>query len=222
MPSEKPVPLSVLDLVPLTSGSTAGDALRNVFDLARHVERFGYVRYWLAEHHLTPSVVSAAPAVLIALVAAATQRIRVGSGAVQTAYQTPVVTAEQFGTIAHIHPGRIDLGLGRSSVGRFIGGAADTATSPAVGPSATDGQPASRPRVVDGLLITTITPTGSGPTNCSPRPGRSPPDGSHPGDPHPFPGVLLPRCCRDLVVRLSHPAADQRVPAEILAGSTSV
>ncbi|WP_250284546.1 LLM class flavin-dependent oxidoreductase [Frankia sp. CiP1_Cm_nod2] len=159
MPSEKPVPLSVLDLVPLTSGSTAGNALRNVFDLARHVERFGYARYWFAEHHLAPSVVSAAPAVLIALVAAATQRIRVGSGAVQTAYQTPVVIAEQFGTIAHIHPGRVDLGLGRSSVGRFAGaaagtaGTAGTATSPAAGPSATAGRPASRPRVVDGLLI---------------------------------------------------------------------
>ncbi|WP_131745636.1 LLM class flavin-dependent oxidoreductase [Frankia sp. Cppng1_Ct_nod] len=153
MPSENPVPLSVLDLVPLTSGSSAVEALRNTIDLAQQVERFGYARYWLAEHHLTPSVASAAPAVLIALVSDATRRIRVGSGAVQTAYQTPVVIAEQFGTIAHIHPGRIDLGLGRSSVSKFIDKITDSATKSTAGQPATSGLPASRPCVVDGLPI---------------------------------------------------------------------
>ncbi|WP_322751268.1 MULTISPECIES: MsnO8 family LLM class oxidoreductase [unclassified Frankia] len=144
-----PVPLSVLDLAPLSSGSTAADALRNTIDLARHAERFGYARYWLAEHHLTPGVASAAPAVLIALVADATRTIRVGSGAVQTGHHTPLVIAEQFGTLAHIHPGRIDLGLGRSSVSRLI----ERARRSAVGPQPTGGSPSAGPSVVNGLLI---------------------------------------------------------------------
>ncbi|WP_131747666.1 MsnO8 family LLM class oxidoreductase [Frankia sp. Cppng1_Ct_nod] len=152
MPSTGPVPLSVLDLAPLSSGTSAADALRNTIDLARHAERFGYARYWLAEHHLTPGVASAAPAVLIALVADATRRIRVGSGAVQTGHHTPLVIAEQFGTIAHIHPGRIDLGLGRSSA-RRVG---ERATGSAAGPSAGRGGTATataEPSVINGLLI---------------------------------------------------------------------
>ncbi|WP_239381759.1 LLM class flavin-dependent oxidoreductase [Frankia sp. CIT1] len=148
MPVRGPIPLSVLDLAPSTSGSSAAEALRNTIDLARHAERFGYARYWLAEHHLTPGVVSAAPAVLIALVADATQTIRVGSGAVQTGYHTPVIVAEQFGTIAHIHPGRIDLGLGRSGVGRLI----ERVNRSAAGSSPRGGTTA-RPSVIDGLLI---------------------------------------------------------------------
>ncbi|WP_405149699.1 MsnO8 family LLM class oxidoreductase [Sphaerisporangium sp. NBC_01403] len=107
-------PLSILDLAPIVSGGTAADALRNTIDLARRAEEFGYHRYWLAEHHFTPGVASSAPAVLIALVAAATSRIRVGSGAVQLGHQTAAAVVEQFGTIDALYPGRIDLGLGRS------------------------------------------------------------------------------------------------------------
>jgi alkanesulfonate monooxygenase SsuD/methylene tetrahydromethanopterin reductase-like flavin-dependent oxidoreductase (luciferase family) len=117
---ENPIPLSVLDLAPLVSGSTPAEALRNCVDLARAVERLGYRRFWLAEHHLTPGVVSAAPSVLIGLVAAATERIRVGSGAVLTGHHTPVGVAEQFGILSHLHPGRIDLGIGRSNLGRLV------------------------------------------------------------------------------------------------------
>ncbi|MCS7477205.1 LLM class flavin-dependent oxidoreductase [Umezawaea endophytica] len=110
--------LSVLDLSPVVSGQRAADALRNTLDLARHAERLGYRRYWLAEHHLTPGVASTSPAVLIAAVAAATEEIRVGSGAVLLGYYAPLVVAEQFGLLANLHPGRIDLGLGRSGAVR--------------------------------------------------------------------------------------------------------
>src|SRR5690606_24466752 len=106
--------LSILDLSPIVSGATAGDALRNTIDLARRAEGFGYHRYWLAEHHFAPGVASSAPAVLIALVAAATSTIRVGSGAVQLGYQTPVAVVDQFGIIDALYPGRVDLGLRRS------------------------------------------------------------------------------------------------------------
>src|SRR4051812_29764267 len=111
-------PLSVLDLSPVVSGHTAADALRNTIDLARQTERFGYHRYWVAEHHLVPGVASAAPSVLIALIASATRKIRVGSGAVLLGYCSPLSVAEQFGTIAQLHPHRIDLGLGRSGLVR--------------------------------------------------------------------------------------------------------
>ncbi|MBO4275649.1 MsnO8 family LLM class oxidoreductase, partial [Microbispora triticiradicis] len=106
--------LSILDLAPIPSGATARDALRNTVDLARRAEDAGYHRYWLAEHHLTPGVASSSTAVLIGAVAAATRRIRVGSGAVQLHHQTPLTVVEQFGTLDALHPGRIDLGLGRS------------------------------------------------------------------------------------------------------------
>ncbi|MGW0811010.1 MsnO8 family LLM class oxidoreductase [Nonomuraea sp. NPDC002799] len=106
--------LSILDLAPITSGHTTADALRNTIDLAQKAEAFGYRRYWLAEHHFAPGVASSAPAVLIALVAAATSTIRVGSGAVQLGHQTPLSAVEQFGLIDALYPGRIDLGIGRS------------------------------------------------------------------------------------------------------------
>ena len=109
-----PIPLSILDLAPVVSGSTPGQALRSTIDLAQRAEEFGYHRYWLAEHHLAQGVASSAPQVLIALVAAATSRIRVGSGAVQTGHWTELAIVEQFGTIDALYPGRIDLGLGRS------------------------------------------------------------------------------------------------------------
>lgn len=135
------VPLSVLDLAPIPSGGTAGEALRDTLDLARHAERLGYRRYWLAEHHLAAGVAGSAPAVLAALVAAATARIRVGTGAVQLGHRTPLAVVEEFGLVDALHPGRIDLGVGRSGQRR----AEAAASSASVAPSA--------PRVVDGLLI---------------------------------------------------------------------
>jgi alkanesulfonate monooxygenase SsuD/methylene tetrahydromethanopterin reductase-like flavin-dependent oxidoreductase (luciferase family) len=116
-------PLSVLDLAPVPSGSTVADALHNTVDLARHAERLGYRRYWLAEHHLNPGVAGAVPSLLIGAVAAATERIRVGSGAVQTGHRRPLAVVEEFGTLDALNPGRIDLGLGRSGGGRRPGSA---------------------------------------------------------------------------------------------------
>jgi alkanesulfonate monooxygenase SsuD/methylene tetrahydromethanopterin reductase-like flavin-dependent oxidoreductase (luciferase family) len=107
-------PLSVLDLVPVTSGSTAAGALRNSIDLARQAERLGYARYWFAEHHLNPGVAGTSPAVVLALTAAATSAIRIGSGAVQLGHRTALSTVEEFGLVDALHPGRLDLGLGRS------------------------------------------------------------------------------------------------------------
>jgi alkanesulfonate monooxygenase SsuD/methylene tetrahydromethanopterin reductase-like flavin-dependent oxidoreductase (luciferase family) len=107
-------PLGVLDLVPISSGSTATDALRNSIDLARQTERFGYARYWFAEHHLNPGVAGTSPAVVLALTASATSTIRLGSGAVQLGHRTALSTVEEFGLIDALHPGRLDLGLGRS------------------------------------------------------------------------------------------------------------
>ncbi|GII23209.1 LLM class flavin-dependent oxidoreductase [Planosporangium mesophilum] len=107
-------PLTVLDLVPIPSGSTATQALRNSIDLARQTERFGYARYWFAEHHLNPGVAGTSPAVLLALTAQATSTIRIGSGAVLLGHRTALSTVEEFGLIDALHPGRLDLGLGRS------------------------------------------------------------------------------------------------------------
>jgi alkanesulfonate monooxygenase SsuD/methylene tetrahydromethanopterin reductase-like flavin-dependent oxidoreductase (luciferase family) len=109
-----PVPLSILDLSPLISGGTAGDALRRTLDLARHAEQYGYHRYWVAEHHFTAGVASSQPALLLGQIAAVTSRIRLGSGAVQTGHQTALSIVEQFGLLDALYPGRFDLGLGRS------------------------------------------------------------------------------------------------------------
>jgi alkanesulfonate monooxygenase SsuD/methylene tetrahydromethanopterin reductase-like flavin-dependent oxidoreductase (luciferase family) len=130
-------PLAVLDLVPISSGSTAAEALRNSIDLARQAERLGYRRYWFAEHHLNPGVAGTSPAVVMALTAAATSTIRLGSGAVQMGHRTALSTVEEFGLLDALHPGRIDLGLGRSG-GR-------PPQSPPV--------EATTNRTVDGLLI---------------------------------------------------------------------
>lgn len=108
------IPFSVLDLSPIPSGSTAAQALRNTLDLAQHAERWGYHRYWLAEHHNMPGIASAATSVVIAHVAAGTHTIRVGSGGVMLPNHSPLVIAEQFGTLESLYPGRIDLGLGRA------------------------------------------------------------------------------------------------------------
>jgi luciferase family oxidoreductase group 1 len=109
-----PPPLSVLDVAPIVAGGTTAQALRNSLDLARHVERWGYRRFWLAEHHNLSGIASAATAVVIAHVAAATETIRVGAGGIMLPNHAPLVIAEQFGTLAELHPGRIDLGLGRA------------------------------------------------------------------------------------------------------------
>ncbi len=108
------VPLSVLDLSPVPEGADAGQALRNSLDLARHAEALGYRRFWMAEHHNMPGIASAATAVALAHVAAGTRRIRVGAGGIMLPNHAPLVVAEQFGTLAALHPGRIDLGLGRA------------------------------------------------------------------------------------------------------------
>lgn len=106
--------LSVLDLAPVPEGSDVAQALANSLDLARHVERLGYNRFWLAEHHNMPGIASAATSVVMAHVAAGTSRIRIGAGGVMLPNHAPLVIAEQFGTLAALHPGRIDLGLGRA------------------------------------------------------------------------------------------------------------
>ena len=108
------IPLSVLDLSPITQGSDAAVSFRRSLDLARHAERWGYQRYWLAEHHGMPGIASAATAVLIGHVAGGTSTIRVGAGGIMLPNHSPLVIAEQFGTLASLYPGRIDLGLGRA------------------------------------------------------------------------------------------------------------
>ena len=108
------VPLSVLDLATITRGSDAATAFRNSLDLARHAEGWGYRRYWLAEHHNMPGIASAATAVVMAHVAAATKTIRVGAGGIMLPNHAPLIVAEQFGTLESLFPGRIDLGLGRA------------------------------------------------------------------------------------------------------------
>jgi luciferase family oxidoreductase group 1 len=108
------IPFSILDLAPITEGSDAAQSFRNSLDLAQHGERWGYNRYWLAEHHGMPGIASAATAVLIAHVAGHTTRIRVGAGGIMLPNHSPLVIAEQFGTLESLFPGRIDLGLGRA------------------------------------------------------------------------------------------------------------
>ncbi len=108
------IPLSVLDLSPIVEGGDAAASLANTLDLARHAERLGYRRYWLAEHHNMPGIASAATAVVIGHVAAGTSTIRVGSGGIMLPNHSPLVMAEQFGTLGTLFPGRIDLGLGRA------------------------------------------------------------------------------------------------------------
>ncbi|RMI06798.1 LLM class flavin-dependent oxidoreductase [Cellulomonas triticagri] len=140
------VPLSVLDLAVVPDGGTGAGAIRAAVDLAVDLDRLGYARVWYAEHHLSPGVGSASPAVLAAAVAARTPRIRVGSGAVLLSTTSPLIAAEQFGTLAALHPGRVDLGLGRAFTPPEPRGA-DTPVDPPV-PA-----PASGPRVVDGLYV---------------------------------------------------------------------
>ncbi|MGK5531912.1 LLM class flavin-dependent oxidoreductase [Streptomyces sp. URMC 129] len=127
-----PVPLSVLDLVTVGSGQTAGDALRATTAIARLAERRGYHRLWLAEHHSIPGVASSAPAVVLGHLAGRTERIRLGSGGVMLPNHQPLVVAEQFGTLHALAPGRVDLGLGRAP-------GTDSATAAALRRGRTDG-----------------------------------------------------------------------------------
>ena len=108
------IPLSVLDLAPIAQGSDAAQSFRNTLSLAQHAERYGYQRYWLAEHHGMPGIASAATSVLMAHVAGGTRSIRVGAGGIMLPNHSPLVIAEQFGTLESLFPGRIDLGLGRA------------------------------------------------------------------------------------------------------------
>src|SRR3954449_5897053 len=110
-------PFSVLDLAPIRQGGSAAESFRNSLDLARHAERWGYTRYWLAEHHNLPGVASAATAVVIGHIAGGTSTIRVGAGGIMLPNHAPLVIAEQFGTLESLYPGRIDLGLGRAPGG---------------------------------------------------------------------------------------------------------
>lgn len=137
-------PLAILDLAPITSGGDAPTALRNTLDLARLADDLGYHRFWVAEHHTTPGVASAAPAVLIEAIANVTSRIRVGAGAVQTGHQMALPIVEQFATLEFLHPGRIDLGLGRS--GQRVAQSFKEQVSKGLPPPA-------EAKVVDGLLI---------------------------------------------------------------------
>src|SRR5690242_20391128 len=126
---------SILDLAPVREGGTAAEAFRNTLDLARHAEKWGFTRFWLAEHHNIPGIASAATSVVIGYVAGGTSTIRVGSGGIMLPNHAPLVIAEQFGTLESLYPGRIDLGLGRAPGGdmrtaralrRFLGSNGDT------------------------------------------------------------------------------------------------
>lgn len=146
--TEGRVALSVLDLVPVAEGESAADAVRNSIDLAQRAEALGYRRYWFAEHHLNPGVAGTTPAVMVALTAAATSTIRVGSGGVQTGHRTPLSVVEEFGLLDCAYPGRLDLGLGRT-LGR-------PRPEPDGAPQAArphTSRPKPEARVVDGVLI---------------------------------------------------------------------
>ncbi|HEX4252071.1 MAG TPA: LLM class flavin-dependent oxidoreductase [Pseudonocardia sp.] len=150
--TQQPIPLSVLDLSPVPAGGTSTDALRNTIDLAQAAERAGYHRFWVAEHHLAEGVASSAPAVVVALIAGATDRIRVGSGAVQLPNSPPLLVTEQFGTIAALHPDRVDLGLGRFDLHKILSKRTGAAAGGAPG-GARSGPPDVPDRVVDGLVL---------------------------------------------------------------------
>lgn len=155
------VPLAVLDLVPIASGSTGAAALANTIDLAQQAEAFGYSRFWLAEHHLNPGVAGSAPHTLLGIVAARTERIRVGSAATILGNYEPLQVAEAFGTIASLFPGRTDLGIGRSglpakpAVGEAPAKVENTVADATPTPPAGSG---TGNAIVDGLVVPPHTP----------------------------------------------------------------
>ena len=156
-----PVPISLLDLAPIPEGATPAVALRNTLDLARHAEAWGYRRYWLAEHHNMAGIASAATSVVIGHVAGGTRTIRVGAGGIMLPNHSPLVIAEQFGTLESLYPGRIDLGLGRAP-------GTDQRTLVALRrtPMSADTFPQ------DVLEVQALLRTGAGRTNSPGRPGR--------------------------------------------------
>ena len=172
------IPLSVLDLSPVSAGSDAAAALRNSVDLARHVEAWGYRRYWVAEHHFV-GVASSSPAVLIGQIAAATSTLRVGAAAVQLGHTTAPAVVEAFGTLAALYPGRIDLGLGRSGQRRAQAlDAAKRGEKPAPpGPQGStvvrDGVVIPPPYDLTGLLL---SPRVAASLQVLQQPGAQPPD----------------------------------------------
>src|SRR6201995_4682624 len=139
------VPLSVLDLAFIPQGATAADALYNSLDLARHVERLGYNRFWLAEHHNMAGIASAATSVVIGHIAGGTKTMRVGAGGIMLPNHSPIVIAEQFGTLESLYPGRIDLGLGRAP-------GSESATARALRRNPSDDAAASVPQDVPELM----------------------------------------------------------------------
>ncbi|WP_207904580.1 LLM class flavin-dependent oxidoreductase [Agromyces fucosus] len=164
-PRARRVPLAVLDLVPIADGDTAGGALRNSIDLARHAEAFGYARYWLAEHHLNPGVAGSAPHTLLGIIAGATERIRVGTAATILGNYEPLQVAEAFGTVASLWPDRVDLGLGRSGfpppASAGAAASAPAASPPAAAPAAEPAVAASGAlvnRIVEGLVVPPVRP----------------------------------------------------------------
>lgn len=159
------VPLSVLDLVQVPSGAGPADALRRTIDLAQRAEALGYVRYWLAEHHLNPGVAGTSPPLVMAMVAGATERIRVGSGGMQMGHRTPLSVVEEFGLLDAVHPHRLDLGMGRSGGRNFLADRSNGGSARRSPSGAGEGQrrrsggapppPGAAPasRVVDGVVI---------------------------------------------------------------------
>ncbi|MFK4730349.1 LLM class flavin-dependent oxidoreductase [Agromyces mediolanus] len=154
--------LSVLDLVPIAAGSTAGEALHRSIDLARAAEAAGYARYWLAEHHLNPGVAGSAPHVFLGILAASTERIRVGTAATIVGNSRPLQIAEAAGTVAALYPGRVDLGFGRSGLPPAkdaAAPAAPVAEAPGSGEASNDAPVAEAPNtVVDGLVVPPARP----------------------------------------------------------------
>jgi alkanesulfonate monooxygenase SsuD/methylene tetrahydromethanopterin reductase-like flavin-dependent oxidoreductase (luciferase family) len=151
------VPLSVLDLALVADGATGVQAIQRAVSLAVDLDALGYRRVWYAEHHLAPGVASASPAVLAAAVAARTSRIRVGSGAVLLSTTSPLIAAEQFGTIAALHPGRVDLGLGRAFT---VPPSDKPSDEPGAKPQPARPPASSFPRLVDGLYVPPAPPGG--------------------------------------------------------------
>jgi alkanesulfonate monooxygenase SsuD/methylene tetrahydromethanopterin reductase-like flavin-dependent oxidoreductase (luciferase family) len=153
MPKPPAVPLSILDLSPVPAGKTAADALRNSVELAVSAEALGYKRFWLAEHHLSPGVAGAAPHVLSALVAAATSTIRVGTAATILGNYRPIQVAENVGTVAALHPGRLDLGFGRSGIPKAVAQGAAGHAGAAQGTRGPEDTADPANRNVDGLVV---------------------------------------------------------------------
>lgn len=146
------VPLSILDLVPITEGSDASTAVHNAINLAQRAEDLGYRRYWVAEHHLNPGVAGTSPAVVLALVGGATTTIRLGSAAVLLGHRTALSVVEEFGLLDAVYPGRVDLGLGRSGGRHLPSAAANAPTGGAPGPPAGPAPTGNR-YAANGLLL---------------------------------------------------------------------